>query len=91
MKVVINRCFGGYGLSEKAYEFLGLEWDDYGFKYHQDRANPDLVRCVETLGEEVASGELSELHVVEIPDDVDWEIRDYDGMETVEEVHRVWC
>lgn len=27
MKVVINKCYGGYGLSKKAYEFLGIEWD----------------------------------------------------------------
>ena len=92
MKVVINRCFGGFGLSEKAYEFLGLEWDGFGYKYNGDyfRTDAKLVECVETLGEE-ANGRYAELKVVEIPDDVEWEIDYYDGVETIHEVHRSWC
>ena len=30
------------------------------------------------------------MKVVEIPDDISWEISDYDGWETVEEIHRSW-
>lgn len=26
MKVVINKCYGGFGLSKEAYKFLGLKW-----------------------------------------------------------------
>ena len=91
MKVVINRCFGGFSLSEKAYEFLGLEWDKYGYKYngYDFRNDARLVECVETLGEE-ADGRFAELKVVEIPDDVEWEIEEYDGLESIHEVHRVW-
>ena len=93
MKVVINRCFGGFGLSEEAYNYLGLEWDGYGYKYNSDekRADPKLVECVETLGPGRASGRLAVLKVVEIPDDIYWEISEYDGMETIEEVHNSWC
>lgn len=29
-QVVICNSFGGFGLSEKAYEELGLIWDGYG-------------------------------------------------------------
>ena len=92
MKVVINRCFGGFGLSEKAYEFLGVEWDGFGYKYngYDFRTDTKLVECVETLGEE-ANGIYAELKVVEIPDDVEWEIDYYDGIETIHEVHRSWC
>lgn len=91
MKVVINRCFGGFSLSKKAYEFLGLEWNGHGYKYrdYDLRTDPRLVECVETLGEE-ADGSLARLKVVEIPDDVEWEICDYDGVETIHEVHRSW-
>lgn len=91
MKVVINRCFGGFSLSKMAYEFMGLEWDGYGYKYsgYDMRTDSGLVACVETLGEK-ADGRCAELKVVEIPDDVDWEIDEYDGLETVHEVHRVW-
>ena len=89
MKIVINKCYGGYSLSREAYEFLGLTWDDYGYEFNEDRSNPKLVECVETLGES-ASGAFAELKVVEIPDDVDWEIEDYDGVEWVSEKHRTW-
>ena len=32
-KVVLNYRFGGYELSKKAYEFLGLPWDGFGCAY----------------------------------------------------------
>ena len=85
MKVVINDCYGGFGLSEKAMKFLGVDsgWPEI------ERNNPKLVECVEKLGEE-ANDMCAELKVVEIPDDVNWEIGEYDGLEWVEEVHRRW-
>jgi hypothetical protein len=89
MKIVINRCYGSYGLSQEAYKELNLEWDGHGFAYMDDRSNPELVEVVEKLGKD-ASGNLAELDVVEIPDDVTYEIYDYDGVETVHEAHRVW-
>jgi hypothetical protein len=57
---------------------------------HENRNNPLLVQVVEELGTEVASGSCSELKVVEIPDDVQWIIEEYDGNEWVSEVHRRW-
>lgn len=89
-KIVINVCFGGFGLSEKAYEFLDITWDGYGYAYDKKRDDPKLVECVETLGSEVASGFCAQIKVVEIPDGVDWEIDEYDGNESVEECHRSW-
>ena len=53
------------------------------------RTDKKLVECVETLGEK-ADGYCAELKVVEIPDDVNWEIDEYDGLESIHEVHRVW-
>jgi hypothetical protein len=89
-KIVINQCFGGYELSKAAYEFLGLPWNGFGDAFDRDRTNPDLVRCVETLGS--AASENADLKVVEIPDDVEWQIDDYDGSESIHEVHshRSW-
>ena len=55
----------------------------------QDRADPDLVAVVEELGEK-AWGNFSELKVVEIPDDVNWHIAEYDGLEHIAEDHRTW-
>ena len=86
-KVVINSDFGGFGLSEQAEEWLkerGVEDPD-----DLERDDPLLVECVGTLGEE-ANGRFSELKIVEIPDDVDYLIEDYDGREHVAEKHRTW-
>lgn len=89
MKIVINACFGGFGLSEAAYEELGLEWDKSGHKLDDDRSNLQLVSTVEKLGA-AASGPYANLKVVEVPDDVQWEIAEYDGSEHVAEQHRTW-
>ena len=91
MKVVINKCYGGFELSQKAYKELGLEWGDYGSAYNDSsmRSNEDLVRVVEKLGSK-ANGCLANLKVVEIPDDIEWEIEERDGLEWVAEKHRTW-
>jgi hypothetical protein len=39
---------------------------------------------------EMVNGRFSNLKIVEIPDDVEWQIDDYDGMETIHEKHRMW-
>lgn len=88
MKVVINKCYGGFGLSDAAKKMLGIKYD---FEYDEDekRADPKLVEVVEKLGA-AANGPFSRLVVVEIPDDINWAISEYDGIERIEEVHRVW-
>jgi len=47
------------------------------------------VEVVEELGIK-ANGFCSELKIVEIPDDVEWIIEEYDGKEWVAEDHRRW-
>ena len=86
MKLVVNRCLGTYRLSPKAYAFLGIEWDGIGRKFKDYRENEDLVKCVETLGEE-ANGDDARLKVIEIPDDVAWMIYENYGCETIEIWH----
>jgi len=54
-----------------------------------DRADADWIAVVENLGEK-ANGSCAKIKVVEIPDDVQWEIDEYDGIETVREVSRNW-
>tara|TARA_Y100000310_G_scaffold61032_1_gene56316 strand:+ start:621 stop:1202 length:582 start_codon:yes stop_codon:yes gene_type:complete len=53
------------------------------------RDDPILIQVVEELGEK-ANGAHAELKIVEIPDDVDWIIQEYDGNEWVAEAHRTW-
>jgi len=102
MKVVINKSYGGFGLSRAAAEWMA----ERGHKQAQqdladgmadtwwtfrpkDRRDRILVEAVETLGK-AANGPHASLRVVEVPDLVAWEIDEYDGIESIHETHRVW-
>lgn len=108
MKIVINSCFGGFGLSaiavQKYAAYAGLnlkrkktKWGNRGYEidgkdwYFGDINRDDiaLVKVVEELGND-ASDALSSLKVVDIPNDVEWQIGEYDGKEWVAEKHRTW-
>lgn len=102
MKVVVNRCYGGFGLSKSAQELYAEKkgialgkyqksYDSYDEVHTWDiaRDDPVLVEVVEALGDR-ANGGYADLEVVEIPDDVEWTIQEYDGNEWVAEVHRTW-
>lgn len=115
MKIVVNKCFGGFSVSRKAVEFMAergneqakAELDEilsgkyvnaaydiyfgYSEKFESEynRTDPDLILAVETLKDE-ANSSCSKLKVVEIPDGIEWEITDYDGVETIHEKHRTW-
>ena len=139
MKIVINECHGGFGLShEGILRYLELsgkkvfveedeDWggrkqywlvpkeervvnaesdfwtmtaeekaaynDAYSRQNFSDRYiprdDPLLVQVVEELGK-AADNRYSELKIVEIPDDVEWQIDEYDGSDWVAEKHRTW-
>lgn len=116
MKVAINTVFGGFSLSNKAFEMLldrkNIEWEKEGdgaflsayykkghlndddfyickHDYTSARSDKDLIDIIETLGED-SWGDYASLKIVEIPDNVKWEIEEYDGSEWVSEVHRTW-
>ena len=102
MKVVINSCYGGFGLSKLAMESYaqrkGLQlgkWNQtFGFYegvsgHDIPRDDKDLVEIVESLGS-LANGSCAELKVIEIPDGVNWYVEEYDGMEHIAERHRTW-
>ena len=65
-------------------------WSDCQL-YDRDlkRDDPILVRVVEELGAR-ADGPCASLEIVEVPDDVEWEVEEYDGNEWVAERHRTW-
>jgi hypothetical protein len=93
-KVVINACYGGFSLSEKAAKLYKQKLVDAGlpvpeYSWYWKRDDPLLVEIVETLGEE-ANGRAAELRIVEIPADVKWQIDEYGGNEWVAEKHRTW-
>lgn len=111
-KVAINVCFGGFSLSDAAFELLlnlkqiRFEKRSDGYYYDPDsdafisqysfyddcaeqRSDVDLIKVIETLGP-AANGSCASLAIVDIPDDVDYTIEEYDGFEHVAEVHRKW-
>lgn len=143
MKIAINKCFGGFSLSNQAIKrYLELKEKECYFykqtKYHYkdgydkwtkvnnamnesnfntttfikdmgdsftewpkdnsysfyernvQRNDPALIQTIEELKDE-ANGQCANLKVIEIPDDINYKITEYDGMETVEEVHKSWC
>jgi hypothetical protein len=132
-KVVINRRYGGFGLSSAAVlrygelkgitlyhvpdKFCDLYYlcppEEYETVYAEDckkpkgqgrftasnalyfsvddipRDDPTLIHVIEELGK-AANGPFTELKIVEIPENVEWEIDDYDGMESIHECRRSW-
>jgi len=91
IKVAINACHGGFGLSDEALKRYINETDGKAGEYECEipRDNPVLIRIIEEMGD-AAGGRFSELKIVEIPDDVNWYIEEYDGREWVAEHHRTW-
>jgi hypothetical protein len=93
-RVVINECYGGFGLSDVAElryrELAGVDFEDD--KFHVSdiaRDDPLLIKVIRELGP-AADGLHAELKIVEIPADVEWQIGEYDGNEWVAEKHRTW-
>ena len=84
-KVVVNCCYGGFGLSDLALERvkeLGLNLDNDRSGYEVDRNDPRLIQTIEELGDKASAG-LSAIKVVEVPDYGEgYFIEDYDGVET---------
>ena len=142
MKVVINRCYGGFSLSKEGVarycelaglpcyieedarfpsmglftcwllpeaerieskegeSFYVMSMEDrkaYNAAYSEqtlycrdiERNDPYLVQLVEENAE-LYAGRCAELGITEIPDDVEYEIEEYDGKEWVAERHRTW-
>ena len=78
MKFVLNKCFGGFSVSDWAAEQLGLE---FGYEARYD--DPRLIELVEKFPDKI-SGDCAKLKVVEIPDNcTDYEFDEYDGIESI--------
>jgi hypothetical protein len=139
-KVIINSCFGGFGVSHEAvlrwcelneinvwpakgkYDMwmywtceptdsrrIQLDSIDFDKLDHSgrgayntlhseitlpymsglDRTDKTMIKVVKEMGEK-SWGDCARLSIVEIPNNVKWEIQEYDGMEHIAEVHRTW-
>lgn len=90
--IVINDCYGGFGLSRRArdeYRRLAGITDPSFSDRDIPRNDPYLVQIIRELGM-AANGDHANLKIVEIPGNVEWLIQDYDGAEWVAEKHRTW-
>lgn len=135
-KVILNKDYGGFGISKKGYElyvkkkgldlymyeteFMGKDFiykktdndvlftqyftKDFGdnadisekdYRHYNlnldegHREDPILIEVLEELKEE-ANGNYSNLKIVEIPDDLDYVIDNYDGIETLHQKVQEW-
>ena len=135
-KVILNKCFGGFGVSKEAYELYAKKKGISIFRYTQEDsrnkiyiyANDDntslnfyftkdfgnnvyissedfkkynlfldedfrddktLIEVIEELGEK-ANSMYSDLKIAEIPDDLDYVIDNYDGIETLHQKVKEW-
>lgn len=137
MKILINRQFGGFGVSRevllklikmkskfvkkettkkyfgkdevkdlKKFEpykegYLQQEFIDdwlvkgkFVFYIDDERSNEFrtdkvVIKIVKELGKK-ANGMCAALEIVEIPDNIEFEIEEYDGLEHIAEKHRTW-
>lgn len=82
MKILLNKCYGGFGLSDEFVEKYPQfdKYDDY------ERHDETLIKCVEEFGLDKSASSFSEFRIIEIPDDVKYSIHNYDGMEHINEV-----
>ena len=78
MKMVLNKCFGGFSIPEELCERWDCEPYDDVMRNH-----PELVEFVESHDGRYEEGN-SCLMVVEFPDWAsDWEFNEYDGYEGI--------
>lgn len=81
MVFVLNKCYGGWSLSDWAVEQLGVE-DNYACL--DDLELDTLIALIREFGSEKCSGRNAKLKIVEIPDTcTDYEINEYDGIEVI--------
>lgn len=78
-----------YSTVDLGKEIEEIPKENYWYYGNLERTDEDMIAVIEELGDE-ASGACGAVYIVEIPDGVSWEIDEYDGIETIHEVHRKW-
>jgi hypothetical protein len=86
-RILINVCSGVFQFSDTAITWFKKHGIDNPYELKRD--HPLLIQCFKELGTN-AQYWWSEFKIIEIPDGVEWEIREYDGKESVHEKHRIW-
>jgi hypothetical protein len=91
MMVVVNKCYGGFSLSEKALEKLRrvtqikpVTTSNLQFYYYFNRHDENLVSLLKEDGTDEVSGESARLFLEEWPDGIPYKVHEYDGQESLE-------
>ncbi len=81
MKIVINNCYGGFGVSDKFLEHYGIARN---MGCDIDRQDERLIEYIETYGSKAASDSFAHLVIEEVPSGTYYRICEYDGLEWIE-------
>ena len=96
MQVVINTSYSNFAISADAISLIQKKIKNpkaksqiNAYAFDNDRSNPLLVEAVQKLGAK-ANGLYTTLKIVEIPDDIEWQVFASNGEEWIAEKHRTW-
>ena len=79
--VVINTCYGGFGISKEAALDIGYLKVD--LSNDSLRTNQKLIKLLLQKGSSYCSDSFSHLELVKIDKKINWEISEYDGLEEI--------
>lgn len=88
-KIVIQQQSYFNELSDKAITWLKNKYPNED-NYLDNRDSEALIHCITELGGDKAGRRSAKFKIIEIPDDVEWEIRSSSGGEYIVEKHRTW-
>jgi hypothetical protein len=89
MKVILNRCYGGFGFSEKFTKHIKTfpEYKEiHSWDIGINRNDQFLIQEAIKFGLDKANGEYAKLVIEEIPDEVRYSIGEYDGQEWISQL-----
>lgn len=84
MRILVNRDFGGYSLSDEAKALVPTPIEPWDLRSDSEfRSHPAILAIFDELGSDRFSGDYARIVAVEIPDRSFFVISDYDGVETI--------
>jgi hypothetical protein len=90
-EIVINTCYGGFGLSEKAgklyCERINLDYENLE-EHRLNRSDPILIEVIKELGTN-ANAIYAQLEIVSLPIGTKYRICEYEGSEYIETIESI--
>ena len=86
IEVLLNDCYGGWRVSNKARKLYELRRTKDSNYYISKRSDPIFVQIYKELGDEFDAGEYSKTGIEKIPKKYEnhYIITEYDGLESIE-------